>query len=378
MISDTIDARQWSLRETFLNSDGATFLTQLRSDAQLDIDYIYGEPAFEPLLLTACRRRDAARITLLRRAGADFNVRDLAGDRTALLSAAERADLDVLSQLLAEPTTDQAAEETSFIGPALDLNARNNADCTALHLLVTAAGRPATKEAAEAGVRLLAAAAAADLDARDERGRTPLRLALELGLVEPALELAQSGAALPAQLQPLLETDARLRPLVAQLDRPARQRPAGQLLWEAVHQTQTAAAVTDALQRLAADPASQRRTLDSPFGRYTCLQWAARRGRLEVVRLLLDAGASPAAASTLNPQQPLLYAAERGDAPLLELLLDALRREPTPLQLTELRDSGPRGLGETALHKAARHGPAPADADFRTAAWPSFSPEVSM
>ncbi|XP_043234487.1 uncharacterized protein LOC122387905 [Amphibalanus amphitrite] len=364
MATDSTEVRQWRLRETFLNSDSATFLTQLRRDPHLDINFVYGEPAFEPLLLTACRRHDTERIGWLRRAGADFNTRDLSGDRTALLWAAEGADRQLLAHLLAESSGAQPAEETSFIGPALELNARDSAGRTALHLLVAAAGRPACREAAEAGLRLLTVREDVDLGARDERGRTPLELALELGLPDTALALAQAGAEVPPAAVRQLGTDAALHPLTPFVSRAPRPRPADQQLWETVHLDGTADAVSAALDRLPTDAAARRRLLDSPFGRYTCLQWAARSGHLEVARRLLRAGASAAAASALNPQPPLLYAAERGDAPLLRLLLEAHRCDAKPVQLTPLRDSGLRGSDETALHKAARHGPAPADADF--------------
>ncbi|XP_037077785.1 uncharacterized protein LOC119098842 [Pollicipes pollicipes] len=132
MASEAAYDRQWRLRAAFFGDDEAEFTRLLRQDG-VDLNFVYGEPAFEPLLLSACRRHDWKRVRRLRELGADLEARDLSGDRTALLWAAEQAELPLLQLLLGDPAAgDAAAEETSFIAPPVDLNARNTADSTAL------------------------------------------------------------------------------------------------------------------------------------------------------------------------------------------------------------------------------------------------------
>lgn len=75
---------------------------------------------------------------------------------------------------------------------------------------------------------------------------------------------------------------------------------------------------------LADDPALVRSTIaGNPYGGWTALHEAAKRGNVEVVRLLLSHGADPNAREEGDNTYPLHWAAARGDIPIMSALLDA-------------------------------------------------------
>ena len=90
---------------------------------------------------------------------------------------------------------------------------------------------------------------------------------------------------------------------------------------------------------------------------------AARSGRVDAVKLLLEQGADPNADDVLEEQTALMWAAAEGHLDVVDALLDAganpnLKARVTELTKRSTRTDFPTG-GFTALHWAVRDGNEP-------------------
>ena len=262
-------------------------------------------------LIEAIRERDYGTVGALLAQGVDVDVREGDG-ATALHWAVVRDDVDTVEAL---------------IGAGADVDAANDYGVTPLSLACT--NRSATV------VRKLLGAGA-DPDAATTMGETPL------------MTCARTGAA--DALEALLDHDA------ASVN--AREKSHGQtaLMWAAAQEN------PDAVRVLLEHGADAGARSDShllpvslgdgnPFEQYflepqrgsTPLLFAARNGRVENARLLLDAGADVDEAAP-NGQSALVVASFSGQGELAELLLE--------------RGANPNdaGAGYTALHTAVSRG----------------------
>jgi ankyrin repeat protein len=194
-----------------------------------------------------------------------------------------------------------------------------------------ASGDSALTQAVKAGdtaaVRALIRSGA-DVNARAGDGATPLLWAVHGGHLEIARALVDAGAAVD------VANDFGITPLL--------------------HASRTGnAAMVDLLLRAGADPSRTHPEGETP------LMAASRAGSAEAVRLLLARGAAVNAAESFQQTTALMWAAAEGHLDVVDLLLEAgadPNRQARVTSLTERHNADHPTGGFTALMWAARRG----------------------
>ena len=318
-------------------------------------------PEGESILMTAARTGEPALLALLLDRGADLKAREQWYGETALIWAVAENHADAARVLL------ERGADVNLRSASLEFARRRTGQSVLSLGSWTPLMYAARENALDAGKALLAAKA--DLDATDPDGATALVIAIINANYDFAAFLLEAGA------NPnIVDTEAGMGPLYAAVDmhrlaighgRP-NPRPSGRL---------DAVDVVRGLLDRKADPNAplkaaifQRHHTMGDFALTkgaTPFMRAAKSGDVEIMKLLLDAGADPAL-TLPNKGNALMFAAGSGwrDGSPIAPSYDQGTPEDAIQAITLLLDRGldvnaATDSGDTALHLAVTNRGAP-------------------